>query len=106
MRRSRAGGHRVRPASPALGLEDLIEAPELAALELLAHALQVATLAVLAQYPHLLGDEQGRVRHDGDSLAPIAESLLDAIAKLRAVLEWYQRAAVATRLHRNDDLPF
>ena len=96
----------MRPASPALGLDELIEAPELAALELLDHALQVATLAALAQYPHLLGDEHGRVRHDGDPLATIAESLLDAIAKLRAVLDWYRRVAVDARLHRDDDLPF
>jgi hypothetical protein len=103
--RSRVRGHRVQSARPALGLEDLIAAPELAAFELLGQALQVATLAALAQYPHLLGDESGRVRHDGDPLATIAESLLDAMAQLRAVLDWYRRAALDAR-HRDDDLPF
>jgi hypothetical protein len=96
----------VRPASPALGLDDLIETPELAALELLGHALQVATLAALAQYPHLLGDEYGRIRHDGDPLATMAESMLDAIAKLRAVLDGYRRLVVDARHRRDDDLPF
>jgi hypothetical protein len=96
----------VQPARSALGLEDVIAAPELAALEVLDHALQVATLAALAQYPHLLGDEYGRVRHDGDPAATIAESLLDAMAKLRAILDWYRRAAVDARHHRDDDLPF
>jgi hypothetical protein len=103
----RGRAHRAQRARPALGLEDLIAAPELAALKLLDHALHVATLAVLAQYPHLLGDEYGQVRHDGDPVALMAERLLDATAKLRPVLELYRRAVVDARHDRDDDdLPF
>lgn len=95
------------PATPALGLGELIAAPELAALDLLDHALRVATLAVLAQHPHLLGDEYGRVAHDGDPVAATAERWVLAMAKLRPILEHYRRAVVdACHDRGNDDLPF
>lgn len=107
MRRTPQRRRRRSAARPALGLEDLIAAPELAALELLDHALHLAVLAVVAQYPHLLGDESGHVRHHGDSLAAMAERLLNATAALRPVLERYRVAVVDARHDANDDdLPF
>lgn len=106
MKRARQRRLRRSPARPALGLEDLIAAPELAALELLDHALHIAVLALVAQYPHLLGDESGQVRHHGDPLAAIAECLLDATAMLRPILERYRLALAARHDGNDDDLPF
>jgi hypothetical protein len=93
----------VTPLTPV----DLLAAPELAAIDLLDHAVHVAGLALLAQYPHLLGDEYGRVPHDGDAVAELAERLLRRARALDRVIARYRRAvANAQRADSNDDLPF
>lgn len=100
---------RRRPTTPTpLSPVDLLGAPELAAIDLLHHALHVVGLALLAQYPHLLGDEYGRVRHDGDAVAQLAERLLRRARDLDDVIGRYRQAAAnAQRPHDNDDdLPF
>ena len=94
------------PATPLTPV-DLLAAPELAALDLLGHAVNVAGLALIAQYPHLLGDEYGRVRHDGDAVAELAERLLRRARALDDVIGRYRQAvANAQRPDNDDDLPF
>lgn len=99
---------RSRPTAPTpLSPVDLLGAPELAAIDLLHHALHVVGLALLAQYPHLLGDEYGRVRHDGDALAQLAERLLRRARDLDHVIDRYRHAAANAQRHdTDDDLPF
>lgn len=85
---------------------DLVAAPELAALDLLHHAMHVAGLALIAQYPHLLGDEYGRVRHDGDVVAELAERLLHRAHDLDHVIAAYREAIANAHPPADDDLPF
>jgi len=95
------------PAAPPLTPVDLLGAPELAALDLLHHAVHIVGLALLAQYPHLLGDQDGRVRHDGDPVAELAERLLRRAGALDDVIGRYRHAvANAQRPDNDDDLPF
>jgi len=97
---------RAAPAPPLTPI-DLLGAPELATLDLLGHALHVAGLALLAQYPHLLGDEYGRIRHDGDIVAQLAEQLLRRARALDDVLRRYRQAvANANRPDGHDDTAF
>ena len=96
----------VRPVQPALTLEELIPNPELAALELLANALNLAVMSLLAQHPNLLGDESGLVRHYDDPLSPIAERLLRATGTIDRLLHRYRAAAAALHADRGHDLPF
>lgn len=99
----------LRPAmAPTTTLTpvDLLAAPELAALDLLRHAIHVAGLALVAQYPHLLGDEYGRVRHDGDAVAELAERLLRRARALDDILGRYRTAVANGNRPGNDDLPF
>ncbi len=99
----RRRGVRLAPITPV----DLISAPELAALDLLTHAVHVAGLALLAQYPHLLGDEHGLVRHHGDPVAELAERLLHRAHALDDVIARYREAIANAHPHAaNDDLPF
>jgi hypothetical protein len=90
------------PLSPV----DLLGAPELAALDLLRHAVHVAGLALIAQYPHLLGDQYGRVRHDGDAAAHLAERLLRRAHALDEIIARYRRAVANSNPTTVDDLPF
>jgi hypothetical protein len=94
------------PAAPPLTPIDLLGAPELAALDLLHHAVHVVGLALIAQYPHLLGDEYGRVRHDGDAVAELADRLLRRAGALDDVIGRYRQAIVNANRPDNDDLPF
>ena len=95
------------PTTTTLTPVDLLGAPELAALDLLHHAVHVVGLALLAQYPHLLGDQYGRVCHDGDPLAQLAQRLLGRARALDDVIHRYRQAvANANRPDNNNDLPF
>jgi len=96
------------PAPPPTPLTpvDLLSAPELAALDLLHHAMHVAGLALIAQYPHLLGDEYGLVRHDGDAVAELAERLLRRARALDDIIGRYRRAVANANRPGNDDVPF
>jgi hypothetical protein len=101
---SRTPSAQSRPAG--LTLEEVLHAPELASLELLAHALNVARVAILAQYPYLLGDEHGRVDLDSDPVAKLADRLLEHAFPLEHILRRY-RAAIANTIRRTgDDFPF
>lgn len=95
------------PPPPTLTPLELLGAPELAALDLLHHAVHVVGLALIAQYPHLLGDDYGRVRHDGDVVAELAERLLRRAGALDDIIGRYRQAvANAQRPDNDDDLPF
>lgn len=95
------------PPPPTLTPLELLGAPELAALDLLHHAVHVVGLALLAQYPHLLGDEYGRVRHDGDPVAQLAQRLLGRARALDDLIARYRHAVANAQRPDNDDgLPF
>jgi hypothetical protein len=101
---ARIDGRRRRAA--ALSLVDLLNAPELATLDVLEHAVHVARVALIAQHPHLLGDESGRTGADGDPIAQRAAEIIDRALGLSVALRRYRRAlAKASTLH-DDDFPF
>jgi hypothetical protein len=101
---ARMGARRRRAA--ALTLVELLNAPELAVLETLDHAVHVAKVALIAQHPHLLGDESGRVCANGDPIAQGAAEIIDRAFDLSVALRRYRRAlANASTLH-DDDFPF
>jgi len=94
----------TRPA--VLTLEEVLQAPELAALDLLAHALNVVRVAIVAQHPYLLGDERGCVDLDSDPIAQLADRLLEHAFPLEHILRRY-RAAIANTIRRTgDEFPF
>jgi hypothetical protein len=84
--------------------EDLVAAPELAALDMLAHGVHVACLAIIARYPHLLGDESGRVLHDGDNAAKLAERIIRRAGALETVVARYRQAIADAHRSRENDL--
>jgi hypothetical protein len=75
-------------------------------LEVLSHAIHVAWLTLIAQYPHLLGDEYGRVRHDGDAGAELAERLLHRARALDAIVDRYRQTVALVNRTPDNDLPF
>jgi hypothetical protein len=85
---------------------ELLNAPELAVLDVLDHALHVARVALIAQYPHLLGDECGRMHLDGDPIAQSAADLIDQAFDVSIVLRRYRRAIANATTVRDDDFPF
>jgi hypothetical protein len=98
-----------RPPSPPpepITPGDLQGAPELAVLDLLGHAVHVTGLALIAQHPHLLGDEHGLVRHHGDAVAALAEKLLHRAHQLDAAIRRYRKAVANACDTPDDDLPF
>jgi hypothetical protein len=90
----------------ALTLEAVLNAPELAVLDVLAHAANIARLALFAQHPHLLGDEFGRVCTDDDPIAQCASEIIDRALDLSASLRRYRRAVANASTLRDDDFPF
>jgi hypothetical protein len=69
--------------------------------------VHVVGLALIAQHPHLLGDEYGRVRHHGDAVAALAERLLRRASALDDAIDRYRQVvATAQRADHDDDLPF
>jgi hypothetical protein len=94
------------PAPPTV--PDLIDAPELAAIMLLEHALDLASSALVAQHLTLIDDfhrpvDQGRV-------VSLAHIICRRAGALRQTLEGYRRAvrdaATADDRTTEDDLPF
>jgi|SRR5579864_869084 len=104
---SRAPRSGVRPhGGEPLTLTDILNAPELAVLDVLVHVLHVANVALIAQHPHLLGDEHGRVCHDGDSIAQRAAELIDRAFDLSWAVRRYRAAIANSATLRDDDFPF
>jgi hypothetical protein len=98
---------RALPASPPPPptVPELALAPELAAIILLEHVLNVAQQALLAEHPTLI-DDFARARDDGPVLA-LAATICRHAAALEHTLRRYRRAVRdATTQPLNDDLPF
>ena len=100
-----------RPRTPPPPtVPELVQAPELAAVILLEHALDVVREAMLAEHPTLI-DELRRPRDDGPIVATANTVCLRAAA-LRDTLRRYRRAvrdanAVReTELGDDDDIDF
>jgi hypothetical protein len=105
MRQAVPMGPRRRRAA-ALSLVDLLNAPELAPLDLLDHAVHVARVALIAQHPHLLGDESGRLHTDGDPIVQGAAEIIDRALGLSFALRRYRRAITNASTLHDDDFPF
>ena len=80
-----------RGRAAVLTLADILNAPELAVLNVLAHAVHVARVALIAQYPHLLGDPAACLDPDGDPIAQAAFDVLERAFDLSAALRRYER---------------
>jgi hypothetical protein len=100
----RMGARRRRAA--AVTLVDLLNAPELAMLDVLDHAVHVVRLALIAQHPHLLGDEYGRVCTHDDPIAQGAAEIIDSALDLSVALRRYRHAIANASTLRDDDFPF
>jgi hypothetical protein len=101
---ARMGARRRRAA--ALTLVDLLNAPELAMLDVLDHAVHVARVALIAQHPHLLGDEFERLGTDRDPIAQGAAEIIDRALGLSFALRRYRRAITNASTLHDDDFPF
>jgi hypothetical protein len=104
-RRKRTPRPAVKPPTPP----DLILAPELAVLSVLAYVLDIATAALLAEHPTLIDDFR-RPRDDGPIVA-LASTLCRRAANLGDTLAAYDHAvrdAAGPRDHdeADADLPF
>ncbi len=86
---------RARERVP-LDVTDLDDHPQLAALAIVRDALAIASTALLAAHPHLVGDD---IEHATDDTANV---ILHAADTLRAAIDAYRR--LVTR--PTDDLPF
>ena len=105
MRSRRAPVPPPAPAPPTV--PDLIVDPELAAIILLEHALDVAPDALLAEHPALIDDFRGP-RNQGPVLA-LAHTICVRAAALRDILRRYRHAArdaAMTPEPPDDDIPF
>jgi len=89
---------------------DLVLAPELAAIILLEHALDVALQALLAEHPTLI-DDFARAR-DHDPVVSLAHLICRRAGPLDDTLRRYRRAvrdaagAAAAKDDADSDLPF
>ena len=96
------------PPSPPT-VPELVQAPELASITLLEHALDLAAQALLAEHP-TLADDFARARDDGPVLT-LASSICRRAAALERALRRY-RQAVRDALEPpgsrdgGDDMPF
>jgi hypothetical protein len=90
----------------ALSLADVLNAPELALLDVLAYAANLAKVALLAQHPHLLGDQSGQVCIDDDPIAQGAAEIIDRAVDLSTALRRYRRAIANAATRPDDDFPF
>lgn len=104
---------RRRPTSPPttapLTVPDLVGAPELAAIILLEHALDVAASALVAEHMTLIDDfhrpcEQGPVVSLAHTICRRARALRDTLVRYRRAV----RDAAASHAENtpDDDLPF
>jgi hypothetical protein len=105
MSRAARGGERWRHDTP-LRLVDVLNAPELALLDVLGHAAHVANAVLIAQHPHLLGDERQRARHDLDPIAQRAAEVIDCAFALSRAVRRYRAALANASTLCDDDFPF
>lgn len=97
-----------RPAPKTPTPPDLVLDPELAVLSVLAHVLDIATAALLAEHPTLIDDFR-RPRDDGP-IVTLASTLCRRAADLADTIAAYDRAVRDTAPSRDHDadadLPF
>lgn len=101
----RARANTTAPAPPTV--PDLVLAPELAAIILLEHALDIAVLALVAEYPTLI-DDFARER-DADPAVSLALTICRRSGNLQDTLRRYRgamRDAARSAVAHEDDLPF
>jgi len=101
-------GRLLPPPSPPT-VPELVQAPELATIVLLEHALDLAAHALLAEHPTLADDFAG-ARDDGPVLT-LASTICRRAAALEQALRRYRQAvrdaaSPARSCGRGDDLPF
>ena len=106
MNRVARGGTRRRGTAARLTLVDVMNAPELAVLDVLEHAAHLANVALIAQHPHLLGDENGRSAHDRDPIGQHAAEVIDCAFALSRAVRRYRVAIANAATLRDDDIPF
>ena len=102
--------HPSPPVTASPTVPDLVDAPELAAIILLEHALDVAASALLAEHMTLI-DDFHRPREQGPVVS-LAHTICRRTGALRDTLVRYRRAvrdaatSVADDSAHDDDLPF
>lgn len=104
-RRNRSPRAAAKPPTPP----DLILAPELAVLSVLAYVLDIATATLLAEHPTLIDDF--RRPHDDGKVVSLANTIWRRAADLGDILAAYDRAvrdALGSRDHAeaDADIPF
>jgi hypothetical protein len=96
-----------QPAAKTPTPPDLVLDPELAVLSILAHVLDIASSALLAEHPTLIDDL--RNPHDDGPVVSLASTLCrraSALANTLAAYDRAVRAAAASRTDADQDLPF
>jgi hypothetical protein len=82
---------------------DLIDAPQLAALAMLASAIRITRSALLAEHTELLADDRPLSGQSPDRTTRIAERLLRSTSELSAALRDYRSAAISVIELEHDD---
>jgi hypothetical protein len=106
MNRGPRGGTRRRGTAARLTLVDVLNAPELAVLDVLDHAAHLANAALVAQHPHLLGDEHERSAHLREPIGRRAAEVIDCAFALSRAVRRYRVAIANASTLRDDDFPF
>jgi hypothetical protein len=106
MRRAARGGTRRRGTPACLTLVDVLNAPELAVLDVLDHAAHLANAVLIAQHPHLLVGEHERSAQDGDPVGQHAAEVIDCAFALSRAVRRYRVAIANASTLRDDDFPF
>ena len=102
--------HASPPVTPSPTVPDLVDAPELAAIILLEHALDVAVSALVAEHMTLIDDfhrpqEQGPVVSLAHTIRRRAGALRDTLVRYRRAVRDAATSAAADSAP-DDDLPF
>jgi hypothetical protein len=99
-------GTRRRDTPARLTVVDVLNAPELAVLDVLDHAAHLANAALIAQHPHLLGDEHERSANDRDPVREYAAEVINCAFALSRAVRRYRVAIANASTLRDDDFPF
>lgn len=98
----------ARPIPPPPTVPELVQAPELAAVTILEHTLDVVREALLAEHPTLVDDfhrprEQGRILASANRICLRAAALRDMLGRYRCALRDAAAAADAENVTDDDD---
>jgi hypothetical protein len=99
------------PTTPPPTVPDLVDAPELAAIILLEHALDVAVDALLAEHMTLIDDflsprQQGRVVSLAYTICLRAGALRDVLVRYRRAVRDAARSSAQSENEKADDRLF